>query len=282
MSVFNLSRVTHDGSPVRRCAANIAAALVILTRPARANAPGLRWPAPQQLAIGLGIGVTMFVVLMFLLDAAAIRGVAYVPRWVVWAFDEITDFGKSGWFLWPLGILFVAICAIPPTLTRMSQAVVAAVAVRVGFLFVAISLPGIATNILKHIFGRARPMVGGVLDPFQFSPGKWTAAYASLPSGHVTTAFSVLVAFGVLWPRLRPVLWIYAALIIVSRILVTAHFPTDAIGAAIVGGGGALLIRHYFAMRGLGFSIGPDGQVHTLPGPSMRRIKSVARELLSQ
>lgn len=282
MTVFNLGRLTGDDSPLRRCAANIAQALVVLTRPARANAPALWMPSPQQLAIGAAVAVAMFVVLMFLLDAAVIRAVGYMPRWLIWFFDAITDYGKSGWWLWPLGILFILLCAVPPTLTRAAQLVTAALAVRVGFVFVAIAIPGIVTNVIKHIFGRARPGVGGSVDPFLFSPFNFSAAYASLPSGHVTTVASTLIAVGVLWPKSRPVLWIYAILITLSRFMVTAHYPTDAIGGAIVGAGGALLVRHYFALRGLGFSYGSDGQVHTLPGPSLRRIKSVARELLAQ
>jgi len=42
-----------------------------------------------------------------------------------------------------------------------------------------------------------------------------------------------------------------------------------------------LLVRRYFALRLLGFSVGPDGALHQFPGPSLRRIKSVARELLA-
>jgi len=282
MTAFNLGRLTGDDSPVRRTAANIAQALVVLTRPARANAPSLWRPTPQQLAIGAGIAVVMFVVLMFLIDAPVIRAVGYMPRWLIWFFDAITDYGKSGWWLWPLGILFILLCAVPPSLSRSAQLVTAAIAVRVGFVFVAIAVPGLVTTVIKHVFGRARPGVGGSVDPFLFSPFSWPAAYASLPSGHVTTVASVLVAVGFLWPRLRPVLWVYAILITLSRFMVTAHYPTDALGAAIIGAGGALLVRHYFALRGLGFSYGADGQIHTLPGPSLRRIKSVARELLSQ
>ena len=41
------------------------------------------------------------------------------------------------------------------------------------------------------------------------------------------------------------------------------------------------MVRHYFALRRLGFSIGPGGEVHQLPGPSLRRIKAVARGLLA-
>ena len=113
-----------------------------------------------------------------------------------------------------------------------------------------------------------------------FSPFKWTAEYASLPSGHATTAFAVVVAFGTLWPRGRTVLWVYALLIAVSRVVVTAHYPSDVLAAAAVGIVGALLVRRWFALRGLGFSIAQKA-IHQKPGPSLRRIKSVARALLA-
>jgi undecaprenyl-diphosphatase len=157
-----------------------------------------------------------------------------------------------------------------------------ALMVRVGYLFLAIAVPGVFVNIVKHIFGRARPMVGGTLDPYLFNPFSWPADYASLPSGHAATAFSALVAFGILWPRARTVMWIYALLIAASRVVVTAHFPSDVLSGALVGVAGALLVRRWFALRGLGFSIGQDGILYQKPGPSLRRIKSVARALLSQ
>jgi undecaprenyl-diphosphatase len=94
--------------------------------------------------------------------------------------------------------------------------------------------------------------------------------------------FSVLVAFGTLWPRARTILWIYALLIAVSRVVVTAHYPSDVLAGAVVGAVGGLLVRRYFALRRLGFSVGPDAVLHQKPGPSLRRIKSVARALLSQ
>ena len=164
----------------------------------------------------------------------------------------------------------------------MPQLVLTAMMVRVGFLFVAIAVPGLFVTIVKHIFGRARPRVGGSLDPFLFSPFSWTPAYAGLPSGHATTAFSVLVAFGSLWPRARTIMRIYALLIAASRVAVTAHYPSDVLAGALVGVMGALMVRRCFALRGLGFSIAPDGVLQQKPGPSLRRIKSVARELLAQ
>jgi membrane-associated phospholipid phosphatase len=159
--------------------------------------------------------------------------------------------------------------------------VLAAVMVRVGFLFAAIAVPSLFVTIVKRIIGRARPNVGGSLDPFLFSPFKWHAAYAAMPSGHATTAFAVLVAFGTLWPRARTALLIYALLIAISRVVVTAHYPTDVLAGALVGVVGAMMVRRYFALRRLGFSIGPGGEVHQFPGPSLRRIKAVARGLLA-
>ena len=266
---------------LRRCAAHVAAAFAMLTRAPRLHGRN-PWPlAPQQLAIAAGLAVVIFLLVMFLIDAAAIRGVAHLPRWIVWFFDQITDFGKSGWFLWPLGILFLGLAALP-SLPRLPQLVLAAIMLRVGFLFVAIGAPGLFVNVVKHIFGRARPLVGGSLDPYLFSPFSWPAAYAGLPSGHAATVFSVLVAFGTLWPRGRTLLWVYALLIAASRVAVTAHYPSDVLAGALVGAVGALLVRRWFALRGLGFSIAPDGILRQKPGPSLRRIKAVARALLAQ
>ena len=66
-----------------------------------------------------------------------------------------------------------------------------------------------------------------------------------------------------------------------SRVFIKAHYPTDVAASALVGIVGVLLIRRWFALRRLGFSIGVDGQLHQYPGPSWKRIKSVARELLA-
>ena len=153
--------------------------------------------------------------------------------------------------------------------------------VRVGFLFAAIAVPSFFVTIVKRMIGRARPYVGGSLDPLLFSPFAWVPAYAGMPSGHATTAFAVLVAFGTLWPRARTILLVYAMLIGISRPLVIAHYPSDVLAGALVGIAGAMMVRRYFADRRLGFAIGPDGKIHQYPGPSLRRIKAVARGLLA-
>jgi len=282
MTAANGLHPGHDFAPPpwRRCADNLAHAFTILARPAKVH-PSRPWATARQIAIAAAIVLAVVLFCMIVIDAPVTRAVMGLPRWAVWPFDQISEFGKSGWFLWPLGLIFVALAALPAATGRVSQAVLAAVMVRVGFLFTAIALPGLFDSIIKRMIGRARPLVPGHVDPFVFAPFIWRADYASFPSGHATTAFAVLVAFGSLWPRLRTIALLYAVAVALSRIVVLGHFPSDVIAGAVVGTVGALLVRYYFALRRLGFSVGPDGTLHQYPGPSRKRMKAVARGLLA-
>jgi len=150
--------------------------------------------------------------------------------------------------------------------------------VRIGFIFIAVGLPGLLVAVVKRWIGRVRPSVQG---PFAHEPFSWRPEFASMPSGHTTTAFAALVAIGAIFPRARPFLWGYALLIASSRIALTAHYSRDVIAGAVVGAFGALWVRDWFARRRLGFVVGTDGAVHALPGPSLNRIKKVARALIA-
>jgi undecaprenyl-diphosphatase len=228
----------------------------------------------------LGLGGVAIALSMIFVDQAAIRAVAKLPVWMNRAFNEFTDFGLSGKFLYPLGILILLIAVIDaPWVVRGSRLVMAALVARLGFLFTAIATTGIVNTILKNQIGRRRP---SDLGPFTYQPYAWKGAFASFPSGHTTTAFAVLVAFGALFPRLRPVLWVYAVLIGMSRVVVSSHYPSDVIGGALLGGFGALLVRNWFAERRLAFYVAPDHEVRPLPGPSWARLKTVAQRLFAK
>ena len=103
------------------------------------------------------------------------RGVTKrLPEPLVAAFDRLTDFGKSGWFLVPIGsCLSPSAVLASPALTRCPGSCLPSVAVRLGFLFVAIALPGLFVTIIKRLIGRARPFVGGSADPFLYRPFGW-------------------------------------------------------------------------------------------------------------
>ena len=228
------------------------------------------------------ITVAAIVFAMAFLDDRAALAARTLPPWLVAAFDEFTDFGKSAWFLVPIGSLLILLAAAGlRDVPHFSRLVLAAITVRFGFLFLAIGVPGLFVTILKRIIGRARPFVvedGGNL---VFMPLVWRAEYASIPSGHGTNAFAAAIAIGALWPRTRVILWPYAVLIALSRVVITAHYPSDVIASAFFGIVGAILVRDWFAVRRLGFVVDAAGGAHALPGPSWRRIKAVVRGLLS-
>jgi undecaprenyl-diphosphatase len=264
----------------RRARANIAQGLALLVRAPRARAKPL-WRAYSRLVVGVLVALAVLVAMMLLVDGSVVAMAKGAPRWLPAVFDQLTDFGRSGWFLIPLGLLLAAVAVLAsPALPPFTQAVLASVTVRLSFLFAAIALPSLAVTVVKRLIGRARPFVDSQSDPFHYMLGVWRPDYASFPSGHATTAFAAAIAIGLIWPRLRVWLWTYALIIAVSRVVILAHYTSDVIAGAVVGVVGALLARDWFAARRLGFAIGPNGSVMTLPGPSLQRIKRVARSLL--
>lgn len=260
---------------------NIAVGLLRLARAPHGNTKPI-WRAYARVALGAAAAIAALVLIMVFVDVAAIKAARQAPAWLNAAFQFATEFGRSGWFLIPLGGALLAIALVAsPALSRMSQLVLAALAVRLGFLFLAIAVPGLVVTIAKRIVGRARPVIAGD-DAFLYKFFLWRVEYASFPSGHATTAFAAAIAFGALWPRLRPLLWAYAIVIALSRVFVTAHHPSDVVAGAIAGAVGALLVRDFMAARRLGFMVRPDGTVEPFAGPSWARIKRVARSLAGQ
>jgi undecaprenyl-diphosphatase len=136
-------------------------------------------------------------------------------------------------------------------------------------------------TVVKRLIGRARPFVEGIADPFLYGGFVWRPDYASFPSGHATDAFAALIAIGLVVPRLRAILLVYALAIAASRVVLLAHHPSDVMAGALAGVLGVLLVRDWFAGRGLAFAIAADGGVHALPGPSFSRIKKVAPQLFA-
>ena len=270
MTRVNSAQVKSEALP-SRIVANFALAVVALARPPRAKLPA----PPRRAVAAVLLTCTAIIASMFLLDRTASDWARHLPGWFIEAFEQITDFGLSGWFLYPLGVILLGLAAVAsPASPRLAQGVFAALGARFGFLFVAIAAPGLFTTIVKRLIGRARPYVGGYDNPFLYKPFIWQPAYASMPSGHATTAAAAAVAIGAVWPRARPLMWLYALTIMFSRVVVVAHHPSDVLAGALVGAVGVLLLRRLFAARRLAFS---PRDLRPYPWPSWRRLKAAAR-----
>lgn len=279
---FNRVNVTPVGEGVsarsalqlfaRNISGNVALCARALMRPSRS---AIKARSSGTIAIAVAL-VVAAVVSIVLLDARAVDWAHGEPHWFRAAFEEITRFGLSGWFLFPCGFVLLFLAAVTsPVLITTAQAVLAALGARFGFVFLAIGLPGLFVSIVKRLIGRARPFVGGHEDPFAYVPLAWHPAFASMPSGHATTAVAAAIAVGAIWPRTRIVMWLYAAAIMVSRVAVLAHHPSDVIGGALVALIGTHLLRRWFAARALVFRASNLG---AKPAPSLTRVTAALRQ----
>jgi undecaprenyl-diphosphatase len=260
--------------------ANTAAGFAALLRAPRGAWNDRLAPAWRRHPLRLIVVAGSVAAAMVWLDAPVRQAVTHLPLRFIETFNWLTDFGEGIWPLFPLAVLLLA-CPLlnHPRLTHLSRGVLAMAAVRLGYMFLAIGLTGLVDTIVKRLIGRVRPSAVG---PFAFEPFSWRPDYASFPSGHATNVFATLVAVGLIFPRARPFLWIYALTIAASRVIVSAHFTSDVIAGAAFGAFGAIVVRDWFAARRLGFFVGSDGRVRPMPGPSFRRIKRVAGALLGQ
>ena len=273
MSV-SIGKARDAGVSLRGVGARFVAGLALLLRPPRFKASRLLFQ-PRHVALG-ALAVILVLAAMVFVDARAAAFAHTLPFALVEAFNEITDFGQSGWFLVPLAVLIALTLLANVAAGHLGGLVMTSLGVRFSYLFLAIALPGLFTTIVKRLIGRVRPSDAG---PFAYVPWSWRPEYASLPSGHATTAVAAAVAIGAVWPRARLPMWIFAVVIALSRVVITAHFVSDVIAAGFVGAAGALLVRNWYAARGLAFVPGIDGAVHPKPGPSWRRLKAVAARL---
>lgn len=121
-----------------------------------------------------------------------------------------------------------------------------------GPLAAGVALQAVLVWALKAVIGRTRPWIALGLPAPIGAPHD-----CSFPSGHAAGSFCLAVFLAVAlpaaWPEGRGKVWavvaagfVYAALVAASRVYLGAHFPSDVIAGAVLGGViGAMAARGY-------------------------------------
>ena len=183
----------------------------------------------------------------FAIVAAALMGIILTARANVlfefdeeWAEDLLGLRGPVGdvfaYFMNTLGGGVVGVFVVP-ILAALAMVILRRPWGALYFIVASAASAG-AVQLLKNLFGRARPEEIIVASDF-----------GSFPSGHVANAATIAVAVGVIMPHVW--VWIagavYTVLMAISRTYLGAHWLSDTIGGVLVGAGVALLVWAVFA-----------------------------------
>ena len=207
------------------------------------------------------LGALAVVALMVGVDATEIGWMPPRGTPSLWPVRILTDFGKDAYVLWTLGGLRLVVMLMVPLARAGARQRLQRLGIALQFLVLAVAIPVALAQAVKWAVGRGRPFVGGHADAFHFAPFNGTEAYFSLPSGHAVTAAALAVGVAAIWPRTWLVMAVYAAVILMTRLVLLAHHPSDVVAGAVIGVAGALLVRYWFAARRLGFVIGSKGEI---------------------
>jgi membrane-associated phospholipid phosphatase len=167
-------------------------------------------------------------------------------------FGFISQFGLGKGYLIVSAAVFAALRLAGRLVRKPARARRLALdASRALYVFLAVALSGIAVDLIKVVFGRARPKLLFVDGFYGFAWGATRSDYWSFPSGHATTIAALATAFFLLWPRFWPAYLAAALLVSASRVIIDAHYLSDVIAGAALGTLTAWAIWHGFARGGI-------------------------------
>jgi membrane-associated phospholipid phosphatase len=197
----------------------------------------------------IGLAGLLAILLALTVDQPIVRAMAGMDPLALRIARFVTWFGQGGVVLYPAGILIILGLAfgwaVPGLAGRLEGPIR-----RIASIFVIVAAAGLADDVLKILFGRARPYRWLAGDDSGFEFLRYSAKFASFPSGHTTTSVAAAVAFGMLWPRHKPWFLLAAFLIAASRIVLDVHYLSDVIAGALLGGAVAVLLGKWLEKRG--------------------------------
>jgi len=185
-------------------------------------------------------------------------------------FEFTGRLGLTFGYLTLTGLSFVALQwggllpRLRPVTARMRE-----LALIPAFLFLSIAMSGVIVDILKFVFGRARPKLLFQSDVFGFMWLNWNADHWSFPSGHSATIVALMTALWYLWPQ-HVLFYILAAAIVVgSRVVVGAHFLSDILAGALIAVLTTRSVARIFARGGIDLGAARHG--FDVPGEAQPR-----------
>src|SRR5262245_34977193 len=92
---------------LHRLRTNFAWGIATILRAPRRQARPVWCRAHWVVPCGI-VALGAFLTTMVYVDGWIAEVVLRRPRWVRAAFEELTEFGRSGWLLWPTGLLLLA------------------------------------------------------------------------------------------------------------------------------------------------------------------------------
>jgi len=188
--------------------------------------------------------VVCFFVFSYLYLDTSVSSFFYTTKPLNGFFEIVTRFGESKWYLISFAVFFVLFKYI----FRLKST-----ANRFLFLFLAVAGSGLMVDVIKFVFGRARPKVYFEEGIYGIKFFGMSSLYTSFPSGHSATAFSLATGVTLLFPRFAAPLFLAAALIAFSRIAITAHYLSDIVVGAYIGIVFALWLKTKMENKGIKF-----------------------------
>ncbi|HKX64955.1 MAG TPA: phosphatase PAP2 family protein [Rhizomicrobium sp.] len=167
------------------------------------------------------------------------------------ALDSITHYAKAGHWL-AAAILALIVAAGMRYYGVLAEEATQLVNYSLAFI-ASLTMGSAVLHLIKLVLGRRRPRDDMEMGLYGFTPLAFNSDYNSFPSGHALTICCVAVIFTCVWPNWWPVWFSIAALLGVTRALLTAHFLSD----VLIGGGiGLIAAREVLQLGFPGFSPG--------------------------
>ena len=188
----------------------------------------LRW-----LGLSLALILLAFTLDRVVDDALDVRG---QPAWEKFAW-WCSKLGE--WWLIGLAGLLAAVIQIRRRRLEMARGIL--------FTIATAGITGLAATILRTLIGRTRPSNTSVPQGFYgiWHQGHWIIGrpeFSSFPSGHSATVAGLAMAAWMIDRRAGMVAWVFALLVMWSRIATAWHHLSDVVAATVLGVLGAKIL----------------------------------------